>query len=195
VDNLHCAAVEAVKEARERKQFRFSVGLDRVVPEEWGLEEGMGSCGLSALVVRLESGRTCAYVVLDGNNIRSGLRERIIEALKPEIVDDAEVITSDTHMVNAIGATTRGYAPIGERTDDQRLTEYVVSTVKAAGSKLVRARTSYARTMVRGLTVLGEAGLNLLSDILESAFSLFKKVALLTTSLSLLASVIVIFFI
>lgn len=193
VDDLFYAAVEAIRDAKGTSRYKFSVGISRIVPSEWDLDDGMGPCGVAALALRLENGRTHVYVVLDGNNMRSGLRERITSALRTRGVDSAEVLTSDTHLVNAIGATSRGYYPIGERTDEERLIGYVVEAVEAAVSRLGRCRCSHTRTVVRGLTVLGEAGLNLLGDVLESAFGLFKRTALLVVPVSLLLASAVIF--
>ena len=193
VENLFHAAVEAMRRAKESPRYQFSVGAARVVPSEWGLDEGMGPCGVAALAVRLENDQTCVYVAVDGNNMLSGLRERIIEAIRSLGVDEAEVITSDTHLVNAIGATSRGYYTIGERTDEQKLIEYVLDAVEAALSGTGSCNASHARTVVPGLTVLGEAGLNLLGDVLESAFGLFKRTALVVAPVSLMIGAAVIF--
>lgn len=192
VNALIHAAVEAIKGARAAPRYRFSVGVARVIPREWGLDEGMGPCGVAALAVRLEDGRTHAYVVADGNNMRSGLRERILAALESR-VDSAEVLTSDTHLVNAIGATDRGYYPVGERIDPEMFTGYVVEAVEAAVSNLEGCRCSHVRISVPGLTVLGKRGLNLLGDVLESAFGLFKRTALVVTTSSLLLAAAAVF--
>jgi len=193
VENLFNAAVEAMRRAKGATRCAFSAGAARLVPGEWGLDDGMGPNGISALAVVLESGRTCAYVAVDGNNMRSGLRERIVEAIRSRGVDEAEVFTSDTHLVNAIGATSRGYYPIGERIDGQKLVGYVLDVVDAALSRVRRCNVSHTRTVVTGLTVLGEAGLKLISDVLESAFSLFKRTALVVAPVSLIVGAAIIF--
>ena len=193
VDNLYRAAVEAISRAREAPRRAFSVGAARVVPKEWGLDDGMGPCGIAALAVRFEGGQTFAYVVLDGNNMRSGLREPIVDALKARGIGDAEVLTSDTHVVNAIGATSRGYYTIGERTEEERLIEYVVEAVETAISRLGRCSCSHSRTVVEGLTVLGTEGLRFLGDVLESAFDLFRRTALAVVPASLLLAATAVF--
>ena len=193
VENLFHAATEAVRYAKAAPRYAFSVSAARVIPREWSLDDGMGPDGVAAFTVRLKNGHTCVYAVVDGNNMRSGLRDRIIDALKSHGVDEAEVLTSDTHLVNAIGATSRGYHPIGERIDGQKITVYLVEAVEAALSKMERCFATHTRTVVSGLTVLGEAGLNLLSNVLESAFGLFKRTAVVVTSASLLLAFAVIF--
>lgn len=192
VDNLYSAALEALEIARGSPCYSLSVGAARTVPVEWSLDEGMGPCGIAVLTIFLENGYSSAYVVVDGNNMRSGLREKITSALKSRGFDSAEVWTSDTHLVNAIGATTRGYYPIGEKTEEHRLIRYIIDAAEAASTGLTECRLSYSRTVVPQLTVLGKEGLNLLGDVLESAFSLLKRTAatVLPVSLALTAAAI-----
>lgn len=192
--NLYNAAVKAIKLAKEAPQYAFNVGAARVVPPLWSLDDGMGPCGVATLVIKLEEGQTNVYVVLDGNNMRSGLRERILAALKAHGFDEGEVLTSDTHLVNAIGATSRGYYPLGERIDEEKLIEYVVETAQDAFLKLKKGFCSHNRMVVRELTILGEAGLDLLSSVLTSAFNLFKRTALLVVSASTILTFVLIFF-
>jgi len=193
VDNLYSAALEALEMSRISPRYPISVGTARVLPGEWGLDEGMGPCGISVLTVFLENGHSSVYAVVDGNNMRSGLREKIISALSSRGFDFAEVWTSDTHLVNAIGATTRGYYTIGERTEESRLIWYIVNAAEAARIGLTKCQVSYSRVVVPQLTVLGNAGLNLLGDVLESAFSLFKRTAATVLPVSLALSAITIF--
>jgi putative membrane protein len=193
VDNLFHAAIDALRRAKTAAQKRFSVGTARVVPSECGLDEGMGPNGVAALVVKIENCQKGVYVILDGNNMISGLREKIINELKSLGFDETMVLTSDTHLVNAIGATTRGYYPIGEKIDEDMILGYVVDAVEAATTKLENCRSTHIQTWVKGLTVLGGVGLHLLSDVLETAFNVFKSTALAVSIPSLTLSTAVIF--
>ncbi|KON31603.1 hypothetical protein AC482_00175 [miscellaneous Crenarchaeota group-15 archaeon DG-45] len=193
LESLFEAAVEAMAMANESPRSSFSAGAARLIPGEWGLNDGMGPSGISALAVVVEAGQTCVYVAVDGNNMRSGLRERIVEAIRSRGVDEAEVFTSDTHLVNAIGVTSRGYHPIGEKTDEERLEGYVLDVVAASLSKVRRCNVSHTPIEVADLTVLGEAGLKLLSDVLESAFGLFKRTTLVLAPSSLVLGAVILF--
>jgi putative membrane protein len=153
----------------------------------------MGPNGVAALVVQIKNCQKGVYVVLDGNNMRSGLREKIINELKSLGFDETMVLTSDTHLVNAIGATTRGYYPIGEKMDENMIIEYVVEAVEAASTNLECCYATHVHTLVKGITVLGVAGLNLLSDLLETAFHIFKNSVLAVSITSLMLSAAVIF--
>jgi putative membrane protein len=192
--DLHNAAMEALRRAAGTPRQPFSVGAVRVVPTEWGLDDGMGPCGIAALAVRLEGGQTSSYIVVDGNNMLSGLREKIIGAVRDLGVDEAEVMTSDIHLVNAIGKTTRGYHPIGERIDEDRFIGYVVEAVEKALSRLGRSDARHAQTVIPGLTVLGSGGLSTLSHVLESGFGLFKKTGLTVVPMACLLAVAVLYF-
>ena len=187
---LYQAAMEAVERALAAPRHPFTFGVHRVVPREWGLEEGMGPCGISALALRLEGGETYVYVVIDGNNMKSGLRERLLEAVGELDVAEAEVMTSDTHLVNAIGVTPRGYYAVGERMDERRLKEYVVEACRGALSQMTPGAAAYHRVTLPEMRTLGVKGLEAFAEILEASFSLFKKSSLLLLPLSLLSSLL-----
>ncbi len=193
-DDLYEVAVQALRLALGKERSTFSVGVDRVVPSDWGLDEGMGSDGIAALAVRLDGGQTSAYVVIDGNNMVPGLRDEIVEAVKARGVDEAEVLTSDTHLVNGIGATTSGYFPIGMKTEGEKILGYAIDAVENALKKLKGSRARHSYTTITGLTVLGSAGLEALSHVLESGFELFRRAGSTIMPASLLLAAFVLCF-
>lgn len=193
VENIFQAAIKALLRAHEMQKHDFSVGAARIIPSEWSIEDGMGPCGIAALTIRLGNGQTSAYIVIDGNNMLSGLRERIIEAVRARGIDEAEVMTSDTHIVNAIGATGGGYFPIGTRTDSQKIIDYSVEAVEKALSRALSKRASHVRTEIDGLKVLGSKGLDVLSHVLESGFYLFKKAGLIIAPIALFLAAAVVY--
>lgn len=193
IEDLYLAAIEAIRRASVEPQMEFSVGIWRVNPSDWKPREGMGPDGIATLAIRLGDGRSYLYVVLDGNNLVSGLRERMIDAISHLGVDDVEILTTDTHVVNALGASERGYHPIGERMDGEKLLGYVVEAARASISNTRRGYASYHRTYLSGLRVLGEGGLELLSSILDAGFSLFKRWSLVLMPTSLLLASLIIF--
>ena len=77
------------------------VGSASVFPKEFSLKAGMGTGGITAIVVQVEKQKT-AYIVIDGNNMIPGLREKIIAALTSKGFDASEVFTTDTHAVSAL---------------------------------------------------------------------------------------------
>lgn len=186
LEDLHRAAVEAMERALVAPRRPFTFGVYRVIPKEWGLEEGMGPCGISTLTLHLEGDGTYAYIVLDGNNLKAGLRERILEAVRELGLDEGEVMTTDTHLVNAIGVTPRGYYTIGERMEEELLIKYVVEACREALSGMAPGEAAHSRITLPEMRVLGVKGLEAFADILESSFSLFKKTMLILLPSSLL---------
>ncbi|MBX0293292.1 DUF2070 family protein [Haloarcula nitratireducens] len=82
----------------ETGPLRCGVAWDET---QWEPEEGIGPLGIRVCVFEVNDERT-AYVLVDGNNMEPGLRDRILAAV--EGVDRLEVMTSDTHIVNTVEA-------------------------------------------------------------------------------------------
>ena len=191
VDSVIQSARVALRLAITQPRSPFEAAVARVIPGEWGLDEGMGPCGIASLVIRLETGQASAYVVVDGNNMVSGLRERVVGAVKEAGFDGAEVMTSDTHLVNALEATEQGYSPIGEETDGDRIIEYCMEAVGEAASRLRGSSAGHSRTVIPGMTVLGSKGLETLRHVLESGFSLLVRTGIVVASVCLTLATII----
>ena len=78
---------------------------------DWEPQDGIGPLGVRVAVMEVAGQRT-AYVLVDGNNMEPGLREKIVAAI--DGVDEAEVMTTDTHIVNTIEADNQVGAAIDE---------------------------------------------------------------------------------
>jgi len=174
ISNLYDAACEAMKRAVNTKKAPLRIGFSRIVPSELSLRDGMGPLGVAALTVEVGE-QSCVYVVIDGNNMISGLREALIAEVKELGVKEVEVATTDSHIVNGLSVAPRGYYPIGERIDWCKLTEYVKKAVTRSLGALEPASFSYRSIEVKGLQIIGEGGLAFLGDILEGGFKRFKR--------------------
>lgn len=67
------------------------------------IKDGIAECGLKMMITEVDN-QKMLYLVYDGNNMKQGFREEIMENINekyPEI-DMIEVMTTDTHMVNTI---------------------------------------------------------------------------------------------
>ncbi|NHN63066.1 DUF2070 family protein [Haloarcula sp. JP-Z28] len=93
----------------ETGQLRCGVAWDET---PWEPEEGIGPLGIRVCVFEVNDQRA-AYVLIDGNNMEPGLRQRIIDAA--EGVDTMEVMTSDTHIVNTVEAENQVGQVISEK--------------------------------------------------------------------------------
>jgi putative membrane protein len=170
------AAWDVLKEASKLAPSSFEVGAAKVMPKEFSFERGMGPGGVCALVLKVGK-QTCAYITIDGNNMVSGLREKILGALKELGVDEGEVLTTDTHVVNAIGKTARGYHPLGEAIPHEKLINYTKQAVKEGLNNIKPASVSWSRGTVPNIKVIGERQIEELSELADRALHQAKKTA------------------
>ena len=103
-------AAEKLKKSDE--QYDIRVGISNDPMDEVTKEEGVGESGVKAMMIEVDNQKT-GYILLDSNNMVIGFRERIIKHLKDFGLDEAEILTSDTHYVNALSG---GHNPVGKKT-------------------------------------------------------------------------------
>ena len=138
VGALQTAASKCLKKAVALQTEQFMVGAATVYPKEFTLKDGMGAGGITASVVQVGKQKT-AYVVIDGNNMISGLREKILAALTSAGFDESEVFTTDTHAVSALVVWAKcaaGYHPVGEAMNHEVLIRYICEVAKKAEANL-----------------------------------------------------------
>lgn len=176
VKPLQEAVMASLEKASRHKSRRFQVGAAKVMPKEFDLREGVGQGGITALVVRVED-QTTAYITIDGNNMVSGLRERILDSLSELGVDGGEVFTTDTHVVNAVVLDARGYHPVGEVIDHERLINYVKQAAQAALANMEEAEVAWRTETVSGVKVIGEKQIEAMCLLLDKAVRRAKKLA------------------
>ncbi len=158
---LKATAAKCLEQTASLKRLLFEVGAATVIPKEFSLKDGMGPGGITVIVVKVGEQKT-AYVVIDGNNMVSGLREKILSTLKSMGVSEGEVFTTDTHAVNALILSRRGYHPIGEAIDPEKLIGYIKRATLAAVSDLESAKAAAHSITVRNVKVIGEKKLETL---------------------------------
>lgn len=177
--SLETVAATCLEKAASLERLPFDVGAATVPPKEFTLEEGMGPGGITAVTVGVGSQRA-AYVVIDGNNMISGLREEIISALHSMGVDEGEVFTTDTHTVNARVLNGRGYHPVGEIMDRDRL---MACIKEATGTALVRLervkKVCCCNVTIPKVKVIGEKQLEKLCLFVDRGIREAKRLAIL----------------
>lgn len=147
------AAVKALTTVSKLPQHSFKVGMATDPLREFSLEDGLGPGGLSILLVEA-GGQLVSYVTIDGNNLQSGFRDIILDDLKGEGVDEAEVTTTDTHVVTGLVRSALGYHPVGESIDRQLLVGKIRETVRGALANTEEAVTGFSNFRLN-LRVLG----------------------------------------
>jgi putative membrane protein len=176
LDALKIVAVTCLDKAVSLRRLPFEIGAATVLPKEFGLKEGMGPGGITVVVVKVKGQKT-AYVVIDGNNMVSELRERILSALHSIGIDEGEVFTTDTHSVNAIILNNRGYRPVGEAMSHENLIAHIKKATFAALSELEHVKAACRSMTIPDVKVIGEKQLETLCLLIDRALQKAKKVA------------------
>jgi putative membrane protein len=187
-------ATSCLKKAASLKQLPFEVGAATVIPKEYSLEDGMGAGGIAVVVVKVGMQKT-AYVVIDGNNMVTGLREKILSSLNSMKIEEGEVFTTDTHSVNAVILNSRGYHPIGEAVNHEKLIEYIKSVSSAALSNLEPVKVACKNITIHDVKVIGDKHLEALCLLIDRTLQKAKKAAIPIFALSglLLMSILLLF--
>jgi len=128
------AADEAGDELSGAEQSPLRLGV-AWSPTDWGPDEGIGPLGVRVAVLET-GGQRVAYVLADGNNMTPALRCSVIDRLtapdRSPTVDAAEVMTTDTHVVNLVDADNR----VGAALPDGAFCDLVVDLVEEAMADL-----------------------------------------------------------
>ena len=144
---------------------KFSAGYARTVG--FDISHGIGPAGIQCLTIREK--KTFSYILIDGNNMVPGLRDEIIKSLK-SIVDDAEVMTSDNHIVNW---SIDSYIPVGKKISPDTLIEEVKKTVEMSLSNLHEAKVGTAKIKTH-LKVFGKNSTSILTNAINTSIYVLK---------------------
>jgi len=175
LDSLQKAASKCLQKAIAKPSKPFMVGAATVFPEEFTLKAGMGTGGITAVVIQVERQKT-VYVIIDGNNMISGLREKLLEALASLGFDESEVFTTDTHAVSALVTGRRGYHPVGEVMDQELLIRFIGEVAQKAESNLEVCNAGCIQFIVPQVRVIGEEQLNSITTLVDKAIIKTKRI-------------------
>jgi len=162
LNDLAESAKLVIKSAKGVTLRSASVCVAHAKLSDVSLKEGMGPGGVA--VFWIDTGdRSSAYVLFDSNNMTSGLRGKILTALKEMGASDGEVMTSDTHMVNGIVSAKFGYNPIGAATDP----EVIVSSIRKAADEAKKSIEPVETSMTCSEVQARTLGLSSLSQLMS----------------------------
>ncbi|MGD0159223.1 MAG: DUF2070 family protein [Candidatus Bathyarchaeia archaeon] len=174
--SLKDVATRCLDSALLLKQSPFEVGAASVLPKEFSLEDGMGSGGITVTVLKTDQ-QKAAFVVIDGNNMVSGLRERILSSLRSMGIDEGEVFTTDTHEVNALVLTSHGYHPVGEAIENEKLIAYIRDATSSALANLEFVGVSFCNVKIPNVKVVGAKQLETLCLLIDKTLRRAKRAA------------------
>ena len=168
--------------------FPFRAGIShRRLP--YSREQGFGDLGVQVLVTEV-SGQKTAYVLLDGNNMAQGVRDRLLEQVGI-LVDDAEVMTTDSHVVNTI----TGKNPVGQNVPVSDLAPYVLEAVKEAIDDLSASEVAGNTARCDHIVVFGSTRITQFASTVNAILVFIAPLALafllLAFFLSLVAYIVI----
>ena len=167
-------ADQALSLAAEEQRFPFHMGIAHVTPYEFENWSGIGPSGIVTLIITV-SDQKVAYIIIDGNNMISGLRERILSSLE-DIIDVGEILTTDTHSVSALQPIDRGYHPIGEAIDVKILIKHIKQAVKQASKSSSPTQVSCLSRDIK-VKILSSKGLLDLSKLVDEIYKYVIKIS------------------
>jgi len=179
--DLFKAAEEAAAGLADAPRDRLELGT-AWDPTDWEPSDGVGPLGIRVAVARVGD-HTTAYVLIDGNNIEPGLRDRILNSL--ESVDTAEVMTTDTHIVNTVESTNQ----VGQAIDGGKLVAVIEDLITEALADLESVAAGMA-TEHAEVTVFGNDRTETLAShanaVISMAGALAGAVVIATVAISVL---------
>src|SRR5260370_20215529 len=96
------------------------------------------------MVVRTE-GEIVSYITVDGNNMQQGLRDQILQSIRETGVGDAEVMTTDTHLVTGLVRSPLGYYPVGAALPSATFLRQITQTVQKAIANLEESSAAFSK--------------------------------------------------
>ncbi|TFG31775.1 DUF2070 family protein [Candidatus Thorarchaeota archaeon] len=175
---------EAVFSTVNATRTSVEMGIYSVYPEDITPREGIGPGGITVLVLKTKQ-QEMALVSADGNNVEPGFRERVISILKSQGFDNAEITTTDTHVVNAISLSSRGYPPVGRNKPDETL-EYIAIASTKARESIRHVNVGIGFGKIENLRTFGEKGFDTLTRDVAEAASIAKEKGVRAGGLALL---------
>ncbi|MDR2854573.1 MAG: DUF2070 family protein [Methanomicrobiales archaeon] len=167
----------------KEKQYPFRTGVARVLVP-FTREQGFGDIGILALVTEV-SETTAVYLLFDGNNIVTGVREQIRDhILSLGWADECEVATTDTHSVNSLS----GFNAIGVQIPPDQFMPYIEQVVQQAYQNLADSSVS-GDTRWLSVRIFGNQRISQLASTVSSFLSLLVPMILIIIVLSFLLSI------
>ena len=170
-------SLEAMDKCRTTPLYPFRIGVTHLTLP-FGREQGFGDLGVQVLVVEVDRQRT-AYVLIDGNNMVKGVREVLLEQILT-VVDYAEVMTTDTHVVNTI----TGKNPVGMHVPAPEFLPFVMQALEAAIGNLAASEVAGSTAHCEHIVVFGS---NRISQLASTVNAMLVFVAPLSLAMLLLA--------
>jgi putative membrane protein len=171
------AAADAIDACRNLPLQPFSIGVSHLTLP-YSREQGFGDLGIQVMVVEVAGQRT-AYVLIDGNNMAEGVRDTLLAGILT-ITDHAEVMTTDSHVVNTI----TGKNPVGMQVPVAEFLPFVMKAVREAADDITPTESAASTAQCEHIVVFGS---NRISQLASTVNAMLVFVAPLSLAMLLLA--------
>lgn len=170
---LQEAALSTLHISAESRRLSFKVGVSRRTMSEFGLKDGIAPGGIGVLGIEAGDQRF-AYITIDGNNMIKGLREQILDNVRKIGFTDAEVMTTDSHMVNGVVHAPLGYRMVGEVVP----WDFIITQVQIACKEAIRDLQESEVGVVYSQVPVTTLGPNSLRTVMKVVYRISKLTAL-----------------
>ncbi len=170
-------SLDAMERCRTTSLYPFRTGVAHLLLP-YSRKQGFGDLGVQVLVTEVDGQRT-AYILIDGNNMAQGVREVLLEQVL-KIVDNAEVMTTDSHVVNTI----TGKNPVGMNVPASDFLPFVMQALQTAIDNLAPSEVAGSTAHCEHIVVFGS---NRISELASTVNAVLVFVAPLSLAMLLLA--------
>lgn len=181
-------AVDKIEPNRDQEHLR--IGCCHNPMEDFSKEQGIGQSGVKVMVVEVGGKQKTAYILLDSNNMVIGFREKIIDAVETLGLDEAEVMTTDTHYVNTLSG---GHNPVGGKMQEEIL-EVILNCTRSALEDLEPVQVGMKVAEIDDIKTLGPTHATELVTTISSIIAVSKVFAPLVFIMALIFAFIWIFY-
>ena len=192
-EDLLIAGKKCLKILKESPQYDFKIGLSNTneIKNKLVFGQDLGKSGLSIILIDVNKNVDCnidnnsssnnnQYVIgwADSNNMKSGLREYVLQNLTQKGIKMLEICSSDTHE-NSGFRTTEGYYPFGYTTKFEIIADHFYDLIEIACKKLEVYQYEIL-TVESTVKVMGTSQFRDYSNALDKAMNLTKKCLIIT---------------
>ncbi|MDV0444215.1 DUF2070 family protein [Methanorbis rubei] len=179
------ASRNAMELQSDAELAEFSVGVShKILP--FSREEGFGDMGVLVMVTEVLGAKT-AYVLFDGNNVHMGVREVLRNAVIGLGLNEAEILTTDSHVVNTIS----GRNPVGMAVSPEQILPHLLEAVLEAIADLSPAEAAVATGLCRDVEVFGTTRTVQLSSTVNAMVTNLLPLSVLLLLVSFLVTLLI----
>jgi putative membrane protein len=184
IDNFINIGKKCLEKIKGFEQRPFKIGYsnsfqieDKTKNEKKLKSPDLGDSQFGVLTITIEN-KDYVLCWCDSNNMKKGIREKIISALKTEGSNIIEVCTSDTHSTSG-KRNTKGYYTLGDITNETKIIN-IFQKLEKISKESTNASTFEIQKSETHIKVMGNDQFDDYSHALEKSFKV-TKIFLATT--------------